>query len=122
MRWASALNVVLGLWLLSSAWAAKFMFGPARVNEAAIGLAIALAGIWSMAAMPGVLAPAYINLALGVWLLLSAAVITDGAYGAGYATSPAAIGVLVVIFSAIRLGGSRRVTPEPPGRTSATRP
>jgi hypothetical protein len=71
MRWQDAVMLVLGLWLIASPFFLSYtdLAGIAALNSYIFGAAIALLAIVALA-KPGMWEE-WVNLALGVWLIVS---------------------------------------------------
>ena len=105
MKGASWLNLMVGIWLLvSPAWASAGTGGFGG-NAALFGIAVIAISIWSLVANPANHAPAWLNLAIGVWMFISGWVL-------GYETTAVLwngviTGVLLVVFSVARMSTPR---------------
>jgi hypothetical protein len=111
MKWGSWLNLLVGIWLLVSP-GVLHLGGAAESNSIAFGILAIIVAIWSMVVMPQNHAPAWVNLAFGVWVFIAP-------WTLGFAAMPAALwssiisGVLLVVFAITRMSSTR--LPASPG-------
>ena len=109
MKWGSWLNLLVGIWLLISP-AAMHLGGIAMNNNIAFGILAIIVAIWSMIVLPQNHAPAWVNFAFGIWLFISP-------WALGFAAGVDALwnslicGVLLVVFSIVRMSSPRLVAP-----------
>jgi len=72
VNWASALNVLAGLWLIASAWVFKFApHSRGLWNTVIVGILIALIAIWRSAGGPRWAGLSWFNVVLGGWMIAS---------------------------------------------------
>jgi len=105
MKWGSWLNLLVGIWLLIAP-AALHLGGIAMNNDIAFGILAIIVAIWSLIVMPQNHAPAWINVAFGIWLFISPWVL-GFATGAGALWNSMICGVLLVVFAVARMSGAR---------------
>jgi hypothetical protein len=111
MKWGSWVNLIIGIWLLISP-VVLHLAGIAMNNNIAFGILAIIVAIWSMVVMPQNHAPAWINLAFGIWVFISPWVL---GFAAGYPAlwNSVICGVLLVIFAIVRMSSTR--LPASPG-------
>jgi hypothetical protein len=99
INWASALNVLAGVWLIASAWV--FRFAPhsrGLWNTVIVGVLIALIAVFRSALGPRWSGLSWFNAALGGWMIASPWIHayienTSAAWNSGV------VGVLVVVLA-----------------------
>jgi hypothetical protein len=99
VNWASALNVLAGIWLIASAWV--FRFAPhsrALWNTVIVGILIAMIAICRSALGPRWAGLSWFNAVLGGWMIASPWIHsyidnTSAAWNSGI------VGVLVVVLA-----------------------
>jgi len=106
MKWGSGLNLVIGIWLLFAAPYALGFDGAATSNSIVLGILTIIVSLWSLAAARENHAPAWVNIAFGIWLFISPWVLA-------YAGQPAALwngivaGILMIVFATARMAVPR---------------
>jgi hypothetical protein len=109
MKWASWVNVLLGLWLIVSPWALGYGYGAAVANDVVLGILIAAVALWSVSVPSIETAPAWINVILGMWLIIAPWVLGVAGAAAYVGTNDPVIGILTIVFAALRIVTARRV-------------
>jgi hypothetical protein len=104
MKWASWVNLAIGVCLLFAPSVAQF--GPlATTNHVWMGIVTMIVAVWSLVAAPTTVAPAWINLVVGIWVFASPWVLNYAGSDAIWTDLMA--GVLLVIFSLARMAPAR---------------
>jgi hypothetical protein len=109
MKWASWVNVLLGLWLMASPWALGYGYSAAVIHDVVLGIAIGAVALWSVSVPPTQIAPAWINVALGLWLIVAPWMLGIAGAVAYVSTNDPAVGLLTIIFAGIRIVTARPV-------------
>jgi hypothetical protein len=109
MKWASWVNVLLGLWLVASPWVLGYGYGPAVVHDVVLGITIGAVALWSATVPSTQIAPAWINVALGLWLIVAPWMLGLASTVAYASTNDPLIGILTMIFAGIRIATARPV-------------
>jgi hypothetical protein len=78
VRFASGLNVLLGLWLIAAPWVLGYAGSPAMWNEVLAGIAVAAVAIVTLINPVRLAKVSWVNVALGVWLLIAPFVLQHG--------------------------------------------
>jgi hypothetical protein len=117
MKWASWTNFVFGIWLIIAPWVLGYgaFSGKAAAEDVILGIAVLCVAIWSVAVRPGNTSAAWVNVALGIWVIIAPWVLQ-------YSAAPRAVGndvilgILIVIFALIRASARPQVPvgPMPP--------
>jgi len=108
MKWPSWVNAVLGLWLLMSPAILQYASGTAQSEDVLLGIGVFVVAIWSIAAAMSTTVPAWINVILGVWIVL-APWILGYSYDGVATTNDLIVGALVVICAFVRIGSRPRL-------------
>ena len=106
MKWASWLNLIIGIWLLFSPWALHFGGTAAANNAILFGILAIIIAIWSLVAAPLNRVPAWINLVFGIWMFISAWAVAYAA-GMGAVWNSVITGVLLFVFAVARMSAPR---------------
>jgi hypothetical protein len=105
MKWTSWLNVLLGAWLFVSPWVIGYA-GVGAAEDHAAGIIVLLLALGSVAVPRSVDLLAIMNLLMGIWVAVAPMM-----FGYDFvrvaATNDVAVGLLVVVLSAIRVGSAR---------------
>jgi len=101
VRLLSLANALLGLWLVAAPVALGYGGVPA-VNNVVLGLTVFAVAVVSLVLLPRFTDSSWLNVACGVWITLSPALL-------GYeqlprtATNDVAVGLLITVLAAIRI-------------------
>jgi hypothetical protein len=114
MKGASWANVVIGLWLMISPWAIGYRAGAAMTEEVIVGAIVVAVALWSLSVPVTMTAPSWINLMLGVWVLVAPWVMGYVRLATGSATNDVVMGIFVVLFAGFRIVSARQLTPVGP--------
>jgi hypothetical protein len=113
VSFASAANIVLGLWLAISPWAIGFITAAVLWNNLIVGIAlIAVAGM-RYAVRDRVAVPGWVNVVLGGWLIIAPFIFSYTLVGATW--NSIIVGALAVIlaFASGSVNMTRRAGPPP---------
>lgn len=107
MRGVSWVNLGLGLWIAISALALHLTtaLGPSDIAVGALAVAVAF---WSLRARPDNHVPAWLSLAIGLWILMSPWVLHARTDPVVYASN-ALSGTAMMIFAIVRSVGSSQL-------------
>jgi SPW repeat len=111
MKGASWVNVVIGFWLIISPWAVGARGGAAMTEDVIVGVVIVAVALWSLSAPLTMTAPGWINLVLGIWMLIAPWAIGYVRFATGPATNDTIMGILVIVFAGIRIASGRQMAP-----------
>lgn len=106
MKWASWLNLIIGVWLVFAPWTLHFAVSTDAGNCVLFGLLAIIVSVWSLAASPQSHVAAWFNLIFGIWMFISAWALAMGA-GSGAVWNAVITGVLLFAFALARMTGSR---------------
>jgi hypothetical protein len=109
MKWASRVNLSLGLWLVVAPRVLGYGDAVAVINDVVLGIAIAALSLWSVSTPSTHTAPAWINVALGVWLIVAPWMLDVAGAVAYVSTNDPATGILTIIMAGIRIATARAV-------------
>jgi hypothetical protein len=97
-RAGSVLNLLAGIWLIISPWVVGFTATPVAVwNTVILGIVILVLAAARLGSV-GTTGLSWINLLLGIWLIISPFVLNFGASVLGM-RNDVIVGILVVLFS-----------------------
>ncbi|MCW8193923.1 SPW repeat protein [Proteobacteria bacterium 005FR1] len=122
VKLASGLNILLGIWLIAAPWVLGYSGEPAMWNESLVGIAVIVVAAIKLASPIRLAKISWVNVALGVWLIIAPFVLHPGTpLGAVEGVSPAlwndiVVGIFIVVLSYLSAG--MVTTREKPGRSS----
>lgn len=106
MKWPSWINVILGVWLIIAPWALMYAHGTAATNSVVVGILVVIFALWAGAAYAGTHGPAWVNVILGIWTIISPWVLGFSAIQAA-TINGVIFGIAIVVLAAIRVGTPR---------------
>jgi hypothetical protein len=106
MKNASWVNILIGIWLIVAPWVIGYSVGSARAEDVLLGIAISLVALWSLSVTASATTPGWVNLILGIWVAIAPWAIGYSALAGRAATNAVIMGILVIIFSAMRIASS----------------
>jgi hypothetical protein len=109
MKWTSWCNLILGIWLIISPWVIGFPTSAATGITLVVGIAVLIAAIAALSSIDAVRGARWLNLVLGIWVIISPWVLRFATSNNATASNVVA-GALVVIFAWIGLAMRRRVS------------
>lgn len=104
MKWASWLNLIVGIWLLFAPSVLHFTGTVEAGNCILFGILAIVVSVWSLIVSPINRVPAWFNLVFGIWMFISAWFLTAGT---GAVWNGVITGVLLFLFGLARMTGSR---------------
>ncbi len=112
-RPASVLNVLAGIWLIISPWVLGFVLAPAAFwSTLLVGIAVLVLAAIRLATT-GTSGLSWVNLLLGIWLIISPFALAFTAVQAAMGNA-IFLGILVGIFSLWAALGAQTTTTVPP--------
>lgn len=104
--WQDWVNLVIGLWLVASPWLLGFSAVPAAAwNAWIVGAAVGVVAIWAIVQFAQW--QEWVNLVLGLWLIISPWILNLGATAPGVYWSFVISGVLIAGLAAWDLAAHR---------------
>jgi uncharacterized membrane protein len=108
MKWTSWCNLILGIWLIISPWVIGFPTSAATGITFVVGIAVLIAAIVALSSYEAARGARWLNLILGIWVVISPWVLRFATSSNATASNVIA-GALVVIFAWIGLAMRRRL-------------
>jgi len=109
MKWPSWVNVVIGIWLIIAPFLIGFAHGVAMQNSVIVGIIVLIAALYTISVKSASFGASWLNLIVGVWLMISPWVLRFSTTARPAVTSSVVCGILVLIFAWIRVGLTKRL-------------
>jgi hypothetical protein len=106
MTWPSWANVTLGIWLILSPWALGYLAGTAISEDIVLGVALIVFGFALAMSAPGKTAAAWVNVLLGIWIVLAPWIFGYVRLGGPAVANDQIVGILAIIFALLRIAES----------------
>lgn len=110
IKFSSAANAVLGLWLIVCSWIVGYSLTGMLWDNIIVGAVVLILAVTRLSARTRAGVPSWLNALLGAWLIIAPFVIST--YDAGERWNSIIVGILVVVFSLASgtAGATRRTT------------